>query len=176
MEKFAALYAASAGARAGGLHDALLREIELDNPHAVFPLLRAYVDLVIVTMEVRRNPSYAAVVAHDPRTTTLGRRRKTSQSLVNAAMREVPDMRAAWDLLSEMGGHFGWAAFQTPMTFEHLPDGGRQIVVSTGRGWQDPEMKAASHKHVDNLTRSMANLLVDIVHVATKDDGGERSC
>jgi hypothetical protein len=165
LDKFVALYAGAAGARAIGLHGALVREIGRDNPHATFALLRTYVDLVVVTMEVRRNPGYAAVVMHDPAKPGIGRRRKSAHALADAAAKEVPDMANAWDLLSEVGGHFGWAAFEATIRRDELPDGGFQFTVTTGRGWKDPAMKLSSLRHTADLTISMAQLIHDITAV-----------
>jgi hypothetical protein len=162
LDQFVALYAGAAGARANGLHTALVRETGWDNPHAVFALLRTFVDLVVVTMEVRRNPSYAEVVAHDPAKPGPGRRRKSSHALVDAAAREVPDMAGAWDLLSEAGGHFGWAAFEMTVTRRTLPDGRFTLTVSTGPGWKDEQLKLSSLRHATDLTVSMAQLIRDI--------------
>jgi hypothetical protein len=161
MDPFVALYAASAGARAKGLHGAIMREMGRDNPHAVYALIGALVDLVLVTMEVRRNPSYAEVVAHDPASSAIGRKRKSPQAPVSAAIREVPDMKDAWALLSEMGRHFGWAAFKTPMVIQDLPSS-RTVTVNTGPGWNDPAMKGSSLRHLADLTDSMAGMLMEM--------------
>ena len=161
LDKFVALFVGSASARALGLHAAIVRETGWDNPHAVFALLRAYVDLVLVTMEVARHPAYAAVVAHDPATSAIGRKRKSSQALVAAAVAEVPDIKEAWDLLSEMGGHFSHAAFATTMIVEDLVDSW-QVTVATGPGWRDPEMKTASLRHASELTMLTAQKVREI--------------
>lgn len=162
LDKFVAIFVASAAARALGLHAGIVRETGWDNPHAVFAMLRAYVDLVLLTMEVARHPGYAEVVAHDPATSAIGRRRKSPQKLVAAALSEVPDMKEAWDLLSEMGGHFGHAAFATPMVVEDLADSWR-VTVKTGPGWKDPEMKVASLRHTSHLSTLIAQKFREIV-------------
>ena len=162
------LYIMSAGARAKGLHAAIVRESGWDNPHAVFPLLRALLDLAMVTMEVRRNPAYAMVVANDPATSRIGRRRKSPQALVHAGLKEMPDLAAAWDLLSEMGAHFGWAAFGMAMTVEHTEDA-ITVTASTGPGWNDPEMKLSSLRHSIQLARSVAGMLREIADLRAPD-------
>ena len=159
--KMNALFLMSAGARAKGLHAAIVRETGWDNPHAVYPLLRTLVDLVLNTMEVRRNRGYVYVVANDPAKTKIGKRRKRPQALIAAAIREVPDMKDAWDLLSEMGTHFGWAAFQTPLSIERTSDG-VHVTASTGPGWSEPAMKITSLRHVTELTESMAGMIREI--------------
>lgn len=161
LDKMTALYVMSAGGRAKGLHVAIVREAGWDNPHAVFVLLRALVDLLMVTMEVRRNPDYVNVIANEPAKSAMGRRRKSSQALIAAGVKEVPDLKFAWDLLSDMGAQFGRATFQTALKIEHTEEV-VTITASTGSGWSDPEMKLSSIRHTCELTRSIAGMLREI--------------
>ena len=158
LNKMTALYIMSAGARAKGLHAGIVRECGWDNPHAVFVLLRALVDLAMVTMEVRRNPDYVYAIAHDPAKSAKGRRKKSPQALIAAGLKEMPDLKNAWNPLRD----------GSALRLGSLPDGalkiertdeGTTITASTGPGWSDPEMKLASMRHTCELTRSIAGML-----------------
>jgi hypothetical protein len=173
LDKSLAVWMMVAAQRAIGLHVALVQATVQDNQHAVFVLLRGLLDSVLVAFQVRSDPSYARVVVRDPASNLPGRKRKSSQGLIATAKRDLPGVGEAWALLSEMGGHFGWAAFQASIKKERRPDGSVRVHVSPGPGWQDPAMKLTSLRHVTELTMLMAQLLANIMGVEAAVEVGE---
>ena len=113
------LFVGGAGARGLGLSQALAREGRM-NGHAVWPLLRALVDTVMVALEVPRNPDYANVVIRKPSEWQPGQSRHSSQRLIARARSEAPGLKDLWAFLSA-GDHFGALGFA-------------QAVSSQGRG------------------------------------------
>lgn len=98
--------------RAVSLHGAIVDGIRSENPHAVFTLMRAYLELVVLVHYVNRHPGYLAAL-EQPAADLVGISRKSPQALLNAASRDMPGVRHVYRALSEMA-HFGSTALWTP--------------------------------------------------------------
>jgi hypothetical protein len=110
--------------RAVSLHRAIVDGIRASNPHAVFTLMRAYLELVVLVHYVNRHPAYLEALER-PASELRGINRKSPQALLNAASRDMPGVRHVYRGLSEMA-HFGSTALWTPFAIiedEHPPEG-----------------------------------------------------
>jgi hypothetical protein len=58
--------------RMNGLHQGTLRELANDNPHAVWPLMRAYFELEVAMLYISRHPQYLMSLAEKPSGDNLG--------------------------------------------------------------------------------------------------------
>jgi hypothetical protein len=102
--------------RSEGLHGAIAREIREGNPHAVFPLIRAFAEAVTLMIYVNDHPNYIPVLTM--RASELpkgGPKRKSIQALITYASKHAPGMKAVYAELSE-ATHFGavamWASHE----------------------------------------------------------------
>lgn len=116
------------------------------------PLLRSYIELLIVMAYVLRKPDYIHAVMNDPAEWKRGMpKRKGTQALMALARQEFPTIDEPYDELSDMG-HFGttamWSAF-TPTELEDQigDDKTRDIEWTNIPSWRHPDdpMKAAAH-------------------------------
>jgi hypothetical protein len=60
------LFFMAALSRGQGLHDAIAREIRRTNPHAVFPLMRAYAETAMMVLYVKDHPAYVRALQDRP--------------------------------------------------------------------------------------------------------------
>ncbi|HCF99386.1 MAG TPA: hypothetical protein DEV93_02450 [Chloroflexi bacterium] len=127
------LFLLSAIARANGLHVAAINAIETTNPHAAFPLIRAYADVVIMTLYIRDHPTYAEVVMAHPGDPNY-RRRVSVGRLMVAVKDYAPGVKTVYDELTE-GTHFGSIAMWTAWTLS----GERTLNYTTAPRWRRPE-------------------------------------
>ena len=102
--------------RCEGLHGAIVREIRAANPHAVFPLIRAFAEATVLVIYVTDHVSYIDVLtARAKELPQDGPKRKGMQALISYASDRVPGMKAVYAELSE-ATHFGaiamWAAHE----------------------------------------------------------------
>lgn len=133
---FLHVFALSAVVRAIGLHAAITTSVRSSNPHAVFPLLRTYLEVGIVACYVADNPTYAKVLAGRPELVEESRRRQTSQGLVDVASKRYPGIKAEWDELCE-ATHMGAPAFWMPLVIEDEPT--RSTTIASWPRWGSPE-------------------------------------
>lgn len=90
--------------RMRGLHEGIVREIMANNPHAVLPLIRAWVEVITITMYLLRNPRYIDFVLHGPGD---GRPRKKSfEAMFHAVKDDAEQLRVVYGQLSDYS-HFG---------------------------------------------------------------------
>jgi hypothetical protein len=126
----------SAVTRARGLHEAILREVEAENPHAVFPLIRQFAEVVAVVYYVADRPSYVRALAERPR----DRRpndpaRKTVQALIGHMDKHYSDQFGlVYQELCEIA-HFGAVAMWAS---HHLTDD-RTVTWTSYPRWRRPE-------------------------------------
>ena len=137
------MFLLSASNRAFALHEAVVREADHDNPHAAFTLLRAMLDLVLVLLEVRRNPGYASVVMDVTGPNRTARGPLKSQKLLARARQELPNLKGVWDDLSEVA-HFGREGFLQTIKSATEADGALRVSVSTEAGFREPDDKAVA--------------------------------
>jgi hypothetical protein len=100
--------------RCEGLHGAIAREIRVGNPHAVFPLIRAFSEAVTLVIYVIDHVQYIDVLTARPaELSKSGAKRKSIQGLISYASKQAPGMKDVYAELSE-ATHFGaiamWAA------------------------------------------------------------------
>lgn len=99
--------------RAEGLHGAIAREVKEHNPHAVFPLIRAFAEAVVLVIYVADHPTYVETLTVREREIPKGApKRRSMQALISHASRVAPGMKAVYEDLSEVA-HFGAAAMWT---------------------------------------------------------------
>ena len=100
--------------RARGLHAGSLREIEFDNPHGVFPLNRAFLELTGTLLYCLKKPHYIDVLMQSGSEKARGR--KSFEAILYATKEEAPGMKHIYKDLSEYS-HFRELAIynvQTP--------------------------------------------------------------
>ena len=99
--------------RSEGLHQAIAREVKQSNPVAVFPLIRAFAEAVVLVMYVEDHPDYIEALTRRPSERNIhARKRKSIQSLIAAVSDQAPGMKAVYSELSEIT-HFGAIAMWT---------------------------------------------------------------
>jgi hypothetical protein len=143
--------------RTQGLHDAIAREIRHENPHAVFPLMRALAEAVVLMIYVIDHPEYVRVLT--VRASELDKRgpkRKSLQRLINYAQSHAPGMKRVYAELSEIT-HFGsialWSAHSLDPTRE------RGISWSSAPRWHDEHMALVACAQVIELAGAMEGFL-----------------
>ena len=129
------LFVMSADSRARGLYEGIVREVEHDNPHAVFPMLRQLAETVAMSFYVADHPTYADVLIEREKDKPSGvKRRKGIQALVSHVDKHhARQFGKFYAELSEMA-HFGKVAMWTPHRVE--PDTGR-MSWSSVPAWKD---------------------------------------
>jgi len=73
--------------RMRGLHEGVIRELRSSNPHAVLPLIRAWVETITIGLYLLRNPNYAEYLLNGPATDDQGGRVSRPCSTPSAKMR-----------------------------------------------------------------------------------------
>lgn len=142
--------------RARGLHEGSLREIEFNNPHGVFPLTRAFVELTGTLLYCLKKPHYIDVLVQSGSDKAKGR--KSFEAILSATRKEAPGMKYIYKNLSEYS-HFREIAIynvQTPRD----EDSGR-ISWTDGPHWRsDHDFKVACSQ-VAELQEAFVLLLED---------------
>ena len=110
-----------------GLHEGSYREIVANNPHGVFPLNRAFLELVSLLLYSIRNPYYIDVLTGAG--PNRSRAKKKFQAIFDAIKDEAPGMKDAYKELSDYS-HFGALAVYNV----HVPEG-EEILRRTS--WTD---------------------------------------
>jgi hypothetical protein len=113
--------------RSQGLHSAIAREIREGNPHAVFPLVRAFAEAVTLVIYVTDDPGYIDLIsARASELPKTGPKRKSMQKLITHASKHAPGLKNVYAELSE-ATHFGAVAMWAAHAIEDEDDG----VLST---------------------------------------------
>lgn len=103
-------FAESIVSRCQGTHEAIVREIRHENPHAVFPLLRSLVETFTLLHYVTDHPQYIESLTVRAKDIPKGRRKRVSmQKLIAYAFVHAPGLKNVYAELSEIT-HFGSAA------------------------------------------------------------------
>ena len=111
-------FAQSMVSRCQGTHEAIVREIRLENPHAVFPLLRSLVESFAMLHCVTDHPRYIETLTVQAKDIPKGQRKRISiQKLVAHAFFYAPGLKNVYAELSEIT-HFGSAAMWTSHRIE----------------------------------------------------------
>jgi hypothetical protein len=121
--------------RSEGLHGAIVREIRHENPHAAFPLLRAFAEDLALVIYVDDHPRYVKTLTQRQSEIAEGDpKRKTVKALIDHASKHAPGLAAVYAELSEIA-HFGAAA----MWASHTIDGDQHSTWSSSPRFRSEE-------------------------------------
>lgn len=90
--------------RMRGLHEGVVREISSSNPHAVLPLIRAWVETITIGLYVLRRPAYADHLLSGPGDGRPGR--KSFEAMFHAVREDASQLKLVYRDLSDYS-HFG---------------------------------------------------------------------
>jgi hypothetical protein len=146
--------------RSEGLHGAIAREIRQSNPHAVFPLIRAFAEDVVLVIYAIDHPDYVRAVSVRPRERPeQSPRRKSRKALFDYAAREAPQIYEVYRELSEIG-HFGsvamWASHSVMPTDD---DGILRAVWTSTPSWRSEKQALIACAQTLELADAMATYL-----------------
>lgn len=146
-------------ARCQGLHSAIARETRANNPHAVFPLIRAFTETVVMLMYVVDHPDYIAVLTR--RASELpkdGPKRKSIQALISYASRQAPGLKSVYAELSE-ATHVGSIAIWAPHSIDKREDGSAHLLWTSSPRWKSDEQLFIACAQTLELADTAATLL-----------------
>lgn len=144
--------------RAVSLHRGIIDCIRAENPHAVFTLMRAYLELLVLVHYVNRHPEYVEALQRPPAELPPGVRRRSSQALFAVAAREMPGVRRVYRSLNEMA-HYGSDAFWTPFHLVDAEEG--HIRFGTPPHWHiDKDARTAVAMLLENDAAVLKELVV----------------
>lgn len=148
------MFVMSAATRARGLHESIVREIAVGNPHSVFPLMRSLLETAALCFYTAEHPSYVQAIAQHPREAPPGTpRRKSPQGLIDYMDRNghTGQLDMVYRELCEIT-HFGtvamWAAYTT------TDDDERGFTWSSAPRFRD-ETATVACAQLDELTTLM---------------------
>lgn len=149
-----------------GLHEAIEREIRFENPHATFPLMRAFFESVLTTIYVLDKPEYVRTLIQRPRELPDGEpRRKSIQALINHAKPHAPGMKDVYAELSE-ATHVGVIAMWGSVVPEgENADGGGNTSWQSRPRWRDEEQAMIACAQLIELADAMEYFLRIIFEV-----------
>jgi hypothetical protein len=144
--------------RSEGLHRAIAREIKQGNAHAVFPLIRAFAESVILVLYVNDHPDYVPLLMERPSELPKGGpKRKSIQALINYATKHAPGMKANYAELSE-ATHFGSVAMWASHTITGEDESGAYEWQSWPK-WRSEEQAFVACAQTIELADAMEHLL-----------------
>jgi hypothetical protein len=141
--------------RCNSLHAAIAREMQAHNPHAVFPLIRAYSEGSALLIYVYDHVDYVEALLDRPKE----RRQNTPArlkvgKLVAYAVKHAPGFKHAYDELTEFT-HFGSTAMWSPFV---LLDEGERFSWTSYPRWRNDEqamIAAALTLEVSDATHTL---------------------
>lgn len=145
--------------RAQGLHGAIAREIRAGNPHAVFPLIRAFAEAVVLVIYVVDHPRYVDLLTE--RASDLpkaGPKRKSMQSLIQYASKHATGMKDVYGELSE-ATHFGAIAMWASHSIEGDDESGLHTSWSSHPRWRNDEQAMIACAQTLELAEGMEHFL-----------------
>jgi hypothetical protein len=145
--------------RSEGLHQAIAREIRASNPHAVFPLIRALAESVVLLIYVTDHPRYVDVLtSRASELPTNGPKRKSIQALIHYASKHAPGMKGVYAELSE-ATHFGAIAMWASHTIEGDDESGYRTSWTSYPRWRDDEQAMVACAKTLELAEAMEHFL-----------------
>ena len=145
--------------RSEGLHGAIAREIREGNPHAVFPLVRAFAEAVVIVVYVIDHPHYIQLLTARPSELPKeGPKRKSVQSLINYAAKHAPGMKAVYAELSE-ATHFGAIAMWAAHDVEDEDTGNFGMSWTSYPRWRSDEQALVACAQTLELAEAMTFFL-----------------
>jgi hypothetical protein len=125
--------------RSEGLHGAIAREIRKGNPHAVFPLIRAFAEAVVLVIYVTDHPEYINILTSRPQELPKdGPKRKSIQALISYASDHAPGMKRLYAELSE-ATHFGAVAMWAAHSIEEKDESALHTTWASAPRWGSTE-------------------------------------
>jgi hypothetical protein len=125
--------------RSEGLHQAIARECKNANPYAVFPLIRAFAEAVVLVFYVNDHPQYVrTLIVPERELPKGGPKRKTIKALISYASEHAPGMEAVYRELSE-ATHFGSTAMWIAHKSEGRGEEGLRTSWSSEPRWRSDE-------------------------------------
>lgn len=118
--------------RMRGLHEAVVREIARDNPHAVLPLIRAWVETVTIGLYVLRNPNYVEYLLNGPGDNRPAK--KSFQAMFHAVREDAGQLELVYRQLSDYS-HFGSLAVWNAHSIEDEDE--RTVTWTDAPRWRD---------------------------------------
>lgn len=147
--------------RAQGLHEAIAREIRASNPHAVFPLVRAFAEAVVLVIYVLDHPKYVDLLTERARDLPKdGPKRKSMQSVIQYASKHATGMKDVYAELSE-ATHFGAIAMWVSHSIEGDDESGLHTSWSSHPRWRDDEQALVACAQTLELANGMEYFLLE---------------
>jgi hypothetical protein len=147
--------------RSEGLHGAIVREIREGNPHAVFPLIRAFAEAVVLVLYVNDHPTYVSLLTARPSELPKGGpKRKSIQALINYASKHASGMKAVYAELSE-ATHFGAIAMWASHEIVDEDSSGAQTSWASYPRWRSEEQALVACAQTLELADAMESLLTE---------------
>lgn len=145
--------------RSQALHGAIAREIRKSDPYAVFPLIRAFVEAVVLVIYVSDHPAYVELLTSRPRDLPKeGPKRKSIQALINYASKHAPGLKNVYAELSE-ATHFGAIAMWTPHAIANEDRGSMKTTWTNYPRWRSDEEAFIACAQILELADAMETLL-----------------
>lgn len=158
-------------ARFQGLHDGIGREIRAENPHAVYPLLRSFIETVAMIIYLADHPDYVMTL-HQPRQERTGRR-VTARTLVDYATPRMPGIDPIYKQLSQVT-HFDTIAYTLPFKVTDMTE--RNMDWQSHPTWKKDRDALVACGWIIELAEASHHLLVEYAaqHLSEHDENSER--
>lgn len=156
-------------ARMRGLHEGVVREITANNPHAAFPLLRAWLEVITIALYLSRNPTYQRVLLEGPGDGRPGP--KSFASMFHAVRDDAEQLKLVYKELSDYS-HFGQLGVWGAHSIED-PDA-RSFVVTDVPRWRSEEHFQIACAQAHELAHIGQDALLQVgalLFVRTDDNG-----
>jgi hypothetical protein len=145
--------------RSEGLHQAIAREIRAGNPHAVFPLIRAFAEAVVLVIYVLDHPKYVDLLtARASELPKNGPRRKSIQALIQYATKHAAGMKSVYAELSE-ATHFGAVAMWASHSIQGDDESGLHTSWSSQPRWRNDQQAMVACAQTLELAEGMEHFL-----------------
>ena len=144
--------------RCNSLHAAIAREMRAQNPHAVFPLIRAYAEGAALLIYVYDHIDYVNGLIDPPGERQRGTpARLKVGKLVAYAVNHAPGFKHAYDELTDFT-HFGSTAMWSPFV---LSDAGESFSWTSYARWRNDEQAMIAAALTLEISDASHTLLVN---------------
>jgi len=126
------IFAQSACTRFRGLHEGIVRELAASNPHAVFPLNRAFAETILTVAYAHDHPDYVERIMKRRGEQPKQLKRLHVKALIDHITPDAPGFIHVYDELCEIT-HFGSVALWQP----HVLEGERTVQWRSEPRWRD---------------------------------------
>ena len=150
--------------RSEGLHQAIARECRCANPHAVFPLIRAFAEAFVLVFYVSDHPQYVrTLIVPERELRKDGPKRKKIKALIAYASKRAPGIDAVYRELSE-ATHFGSTAMWGPHRVDGKGVEGVRTSWSSGPRWRSDEETMIACAMALEIADAMEEVLREFTH------------